>query len=148
MQLVHGYIPEREYKKGHTALMCAALEGHTKEVKALLARGANVNAKDSAGRTALMFAVINLHRDTVAVLLEHGADVNARANDGATMLMLAASCGDPLIVQALLSRDADLNGKSVTTDKNAVSLATEKGYTAVAELLKRAVVREQSSQPR
>ncbi|HEX8844715.1 MAG TPA: ankyrin repeat domain-containing protein [Pyrinomonadaceae bacterium] len=147
MQRIQGYIPEREYK-GHTTLMCAALEGHTKEVRALLARGADVNAKDCAGRTALMFAVINMHHDTVNVLLEHGADVNARADDGATALMLAASCGEPRIVQALLNKGADLNGKFITTGRNAVLLAAGKGYTAVVEMLKRAMAREQPNQPR
>jgi ankyrin repeat protein len=147
MQRVNVYIPERD-NEGHTALMCAALEGHTKEVKSLLARGADVNAKDGAGRTALMFAVINMHRDTVNVLLEHGADVNARADDGATALMLAASCGEPRIVQALLNKGADLNADFAITNKNAVLLAAEKGYTAIVELLKEAVAREQPNQPR
>jgi ankyrin repeat protein len=147
MQYIQKYIPKRG-NEGHTALMCAALEGHTKEVKALLARGADVNAKDNAGRTALMFAVINMHYDTVNVLLEHGADVNARAVDGATALMLAASCGEPRIVQALLNKGADLNENFVMTDRNAILLAAEKGYTAVVELLKRAVAGEQSNQPR
>lgn len=127
--------------------MRAALEGRTKEVKALLARGAEVNAQDNAGRTALMFAVINMHRDMVYVLLEHGADVNARAVDGATALMLAASCGDPRIVGALLNKGADLRGSFVTTNKNAALLAAEKGYTVVVELLKKAMAREQPSQP-
>ena len=147
MQRVNEYVPERK-NESHTALMYAALEGHTRKVKALLARGADVNAKDNAGRTALMFAVINMHGDTVNILLEHGADVNARTDDGVTALMLAASCGEPRIVQALLNKGADLNGNFVITNRNAVSLATEKGYTAVVELLKRAVVREQSNQPR
>lgn len=129
---------EEKYKEGHTELMCAALEGRTKTVKALLRKGADVNAKDSTGRTALMFAVINLHDETVRVLLEHGADVNLRADDGATPLMLAASCGDPEIVRALLKRGADLNGSFVQTGKTALMLAEEHGYANIAELLKQA----------
>lgn len=123
--------------KGHTELMYAALEGHTEKVRALLARGADVNAKDAAGRTSLMFAVINMQHETVKVLLEYGADVNAGANDGGTALMLAASCGDPRIVQALLNKGAPLNGNFLTTSKTAVSLTAEKGYATVVELLRR-----------
>ena len=67
----------------HTELMRAALEGKSVIVKALLDRGADVNARDSEGRTALMFAAVNMqHPDTATALLEHGADVNATAEDG------------------------------------------------------------------
>ena len=140
MRYAQAHAPELE-DRGHTLLMCAALEGHAEAVKQLLARGADVNAKDSEGRTALMFAVINLHRDAVLELLKHGADVNARATDGATALMLAASCGDPLIVQALLNQGADPDGSFNTTGKSAVTLAAERGYTAVVELLRKAKAR-------
>jgi ankyrin repeat protein len=136
-------IPKWE-TKGHTPLMCAALEGDTQVVQTLLMRDADVNAKDDEGRSALMFAVINMHYDTVNVLLKHGANVNARANDGGTALMLAASCGDPRIVQALLYAGADLNGTFVSTGKNAVSLAADRGCTDVIELLKKAMGRKQS----
>jgi uncharacterized protein len=129
---------DEKYREGHTDLMRAALEGRTEDVKALLRKGADVNAKDGSGRTALMFTVINLHGETVRVLLEHGADVNARADDGATPLMLAASGGDPEIVQALLSRGADLNGSFVQTGKTALMLAEEHGYAGVAGLLRQA----------
>jgi ankyrin repeat protein len=135
-------IPELE-TKGHTALMCAALEGDTDTVKRLLLRGADVNAKDDEGRSALMFAVINMHHDTVNLLLKHGANVNARAKDGGTALMLAASCGDPRMVQALLNAGADLNGAFFTTGKNAISLAADRGCTDVIELLKSAMVGKQ-----
>jgi ankyrin repeat protein len=125
-----------EVGNGHTALMRAALEGNTARVKALLRRGANVNAKDLEGHTALMFAVVNLHSDIVKLLLEHGADVNASANDGLTALMLAASCGDAAVVRALLDKGADKGCKLTRTGKNAAMLAAEKGYTAIVDLLK------------
>lgn len=140
MSRTQANVPESE-NQGHTALMRAALEGRAGLVKSLLARGADVNAKDAEGRTALMFAVINLHRDVVHELLKHGADVNARAEDGATALLLATSCGDSPIVQALLNQGADLNGSFNTTGKNAVMLAEEKGYTAVVEILRKAKAR-------
>ena len=121
----------------HTALMVAALEGHTKEVKALLRQGESVNAKDGMGRSALMFAVINMHYDTVKVLLDSGADVNARSNNGGTALMLAATCGEPRIVQALLDQGADIDATLLETNINAMTLAVQHGYAAVVSLLKR-----------
>jgi ankyrin repeat protein len=133
-----------KHKEGHTDLMCAALEGRTEAVKALLQKGADVNAKDDMGRTALMFAAINAHDETVKVLLEYGADVNTRANDGATPLMLAATCGATEIVRALLNQGADLNGSFVQTGKTALMLAEEHGYVGIAELLKQAGTERQA----
>jgi ankyrin repeat protein len=133
-----------KYGEGHTELMRAALEGRTKTVKALLRKGADVNAKDDTGRTSLMFAVINLHDETVKVLLEYGADVNARADDGATPVMLAALCGDPEIVRALLNRGADLSGSFVQTGKTALMLAEEHGYAGIVELLRQAGTERQA----
>jgi ankyrin repeat protein len=115
--------------------MRAALEGQTESVKALLRKGADVNAKDGAGRTALMFAVINMHRETVKALLDCGADVNAGANDGGTALMFAASCGDADIVRALLKEGADVDGKFVQTNMTARRLALKQGHDEIVRLL-------------
>lgn len=124
-----------KYVDDHSALMLAALAGDTAKVKALLGKGANVNAKDSAGRTALMFAVINLHYETVEVLLGYGADVNLRADDGATALILAASSGDPKIVRALLDKGADTHAKFTQTNMNAMTLAIKHRYGEIIRLL-------------
>ncbi|MCH7979361.1 MAG: ankyrin repeat domain-containing protein, partial [Acidobacteria bacterium] len=49
-------------------------------VKLLLARGANVNAKETQkGQTALMWAVAGKHSEVARALVEHGADVRARS---------------------------------------------------------------------
>src|SRR6185503_12346389 len=120
----------------HTALMYAALSGRTAVVKALLDRGAAVNAKDNEGHTALMFAAVNGHSATVSMLLDHGADVNARANDGGTPLMLAVSGGATDIVQALLRRGADVSGRFTMSNRTALVIAEEHGYTKIVDLLK------------
>jgi ankyrin repeat protein len=116
--------------------MRAALEGRTEMIKALLAKGGDVNERDNWGRTALMFAAINLHHETVRTLLESGADVNVKAYDGATALMLAACAGDIDTVRAFLARGADVNGKFVTTGKTASMLAAEHRYDEIAQLIR------------
>jgi len=58
----------------------------TDTVRALLEKGANVNAKGKDGMTALMNAASADYRDIVHSLLEKGADVNAKDNDGWTPL--------------------------------------------------------------
>ncbi len=87
----------------------AAGRGDPAVVEALLAKGADVNAKDESGITALMWA--SGHLDVVQALLAEGADVNAKRNDGLTLLMQASQLGHLDVVQALIDRGADVNAK-------------------------------------
>jgi ankyrin repeat protein len=58
--------------------MLAARSGSVDAVRALLAKGADPNAKETArGTTALMQAADQGHADVLEVLIEHGADVAA-----------------------------------------------------------------------
>ena len=76
-------------------------------VVSLIAKGAEVNARDRrGGATPLMYAAALGSIDTMRLLLEKGADVNARSAAGATALMWAAS--DPAKVRFLLDRGADV----------------------------------------
>lgn len=131
-------ISDDKDEGGNTLLMRAALDGETETVKALLRKGADVNAQNLEGRTALMFAIINLRTAAVKTLLQFGADVNAQAHCGCTPLMLAACSGDIEITQALLNRGADAR-KICWPGKTALVAAIEHGYNAIAELLKRAM---------
>ena len=62
--------------------MTASRSGNLEVVRLLLARGADVNAKETVrGQTALMWAVAQRHSGVVRVLLEAGADVQARTKE-------------------------------------------------------------------
>ena len=63
-------------------LITAAMEGRSDTVRALLAKGADVNAKDKYGWTPLMLAALAGRADTVRTLLANGAHVNAKWNGG------------------------------------------------------------------
>ena len=82
-------------------LMEASRKGDTDQVQALLAKGADVNAKDNDGFTALMWAAFYDRTETVQALLAKGADVNAKENHGATALMGAKRKGHKEIVRIL-----------------------------------------------
>ena len=53
--------------------MLASFLGHLDVVQALLAKGADVNAKNGAGGTALGAATEKGHTDIIAALLKAGA---------------------------------------------------------------------------
>lgn len=67
--------------------MYASQEGYLGVVQALLAKGADVNAKNNDGRTALIFASLKGQLEIVQAFLAKGADVNAKVNYGPTDLM-------------------------------------------------------------
>jgi ankyrin repeat protein len=74
---------------GHLSLMLvdASEAGDIATVRALLAQGAHVNARDSAQEnTALMVASFRGHLDVVQALLSKGADLNAKTKRGNTAL--------------------------------------------------------------
>src|SRR4029077_18507369 len=84
--------------------------GKAGAVTALLAHGADVNAKESwRGQTALMWAAAEGHVDVIRALLAHGADMHARSNGGFTPLLFAVREGKIAAVKTFLEAGADLN---------------------------------------
>jgi len=67
--------------------------GNVDCVKALIAAGADLNAKDRDGMTALIESAAQDNVDCVKALIAAGADVNAKARHGKTALKLAKSSG-------------------------------------------------------
>ena len=69
---------------GETALMVAAINGHTQVVRLLIRAGAPVDDKSRRGNTALILAAEWGQLETVTVLLKIGASVRARGlvNEG------------------------------------------------------------------
>src|SRR5947208_15070131 len=72
-----------------------------------LAKGADVNAKDSHGVTPLMCSAVVGSADEMKLLIDAGADVNAKNTFGATALLWAA--GDISKVRLLVDKGADVN---------------------------------------
>jgi ankyrin repeat protein len=81
-------------------------------VELLIAKGAEVNHRESDGSTALMNAAGNGDTPAVNALLRNGASVNIADKEGETALMKAAasSCTEET-VRALLNAGADLNAR-------------------------------------
>jgi ankyrin repeat protein len=127
---------DRVIGDGLTALMRAAMIGHTEAVQALLDRGVDANARDEDGRTALLEAAFGGHLDTLKLLLERRADVNACDHDGWTPLMEAASKGHTEAVRELLEAGAEVNSRN----RNGWTAlrAAARGHFEITTLLKAA----------
>jgi ankyrin repeat protein len=145
---------------GETVLMTCARAGAANAVKALLTRGADVNAKEQAHQqTALMWAVAQHHPDVVQLLLQANADVRARSltyaqtvvgeetqragreelnytvlRGGATALLFAARVGDVESAKLLLTAGADANDAQ-PDGVSALVLAAHSGNGDVGALL-------------
>ncbi|HNX97808.1 MAG TPA: ankyrin repeat domain-containing protein, partial [Candidatus Aminicenantes bacterium] len=93
--------------EGTTPLMQAALAGQLKLARLLIARGANLEARNGHDRTALL--LVGRERGDVAMarlLLDAGADLDARSRWNETTLSLAAWRGFGGLVDFLLDRGA------------------------------------------
>jgi len=106
----------------------AVRKGDLAAVKTLLAKGADINAKEEAlGGTPLYWAAMCNQLNIVKVLLAKGADINARDLLGGTPLHVANQVN---IAEVLLANGADINAKDkhgktplyVSVDSNEVSL--------------------------
>ena len=78
-------------RNGYTPLMLAALMAHGEAVAALLARGANVNARDHEGTTPLIFGCSSGDLAICEALLAAGADPRLMSEDGVNPLNIACS---------------------------------------------------------
>jgi ankyrin repeat protein len=92
-----------------TPLHVAALEGSVDAAKALIERGADVNAQDGDGMAPLHLALEFGQCDMALFLLQHSADVNVHDRGGRTPLHLAAKAGCVEAAKLLLGHGADVN---------------------------------------
>lgn len=152
--------PNAALVSGETALMTCARTGEAAGVKALLARGANVNTKEPGhDQTALMWAAAQAHPEAVDALLRGGADVRARSRSfvqtvtsevtqragreelnydvprgGSTAILFAARSGDAESARLLIAAGADVND-ALPDGASALVVAAHSGNRAVAKLL-------------
>lgn len=121
-------------------LHLAAVAGRESDVAALLASGAEVDARDALGCTPLMMAAFADAESVVRLLLAAGADAEARSSvigywyEQWTPLLLAASQGSSAAVRELLVLGAQVDGRG-GYDQTPLMLACKYGHVETARIL-------------
>jgi ankyrin repeat protein len=90
-------------------LIVTCVQGHAVIVRELLARGADVNARDNHGRSALHAASYNGRAEAMRELLKrHDVDINAQDGVGDTPLIDACAQSHLMAATFLIGAGADL----------------------------------------
>jgi len=120
-----------------TPLFPAVRADNTDAAKFLIAKGADVNAKDKNGQTPLHEACEHGRRDMVELLIVEGADVNAKDNDGVTPLHIMFLTGRARldVAELLIAKGADVNAKETSTGRTPLYRAVEIGHTQIVGFL-------------
>ncbi len=119
-----------------TSLMASAYVGAVELVQDLVARGADLEARDESGYTALMYAANAAEDEVVRLLVDAGADVDARDRQGATPIMFAAQQGALRSIKKLLSAGADASTRRVADGLTALDFAVMHGHERAAAILR------------
>ncbi len=114
-------------------LISAVEQNDIKEVKKLLAEGADVNVIDKTSLTPLHHAIHKGNLKIAEKLIEKGADVNAHTEESETPLYMAVLHNDTKMVKYLISKGADVNMS--LTSWTPLFHASLKGYKKIVKLL-------------
>jgi phosphatidylserine/phosphatidylglycerophosphate/cardiolipin synthase-like enzyme len=126
---------EKEYGGVIPPIVMAAKRGNNEIVKALLAAGANPNARDRNGFTALEYACEDRNASMIKMLAQNQANLNIpNPRTGETALIRAVSANDYELAKALINAGADVQAMD-PNGKTAIYYAARKKSQKMVNLL-------------
>ncbi|MDP2854741.1 MAG: ankyrin repeat domain-containing protein [Smithellaceae bacterium] len=131
-----GGEPSPQADTSRHPLFKAIKEDRLDQVKAMVAKGADVNLRAPTGSTPLMYAADGNKLEMVRFLLNSRADVNAKNGANNTALIYASIKGHEGVVYELLSKKADVNVKNMAKGDALIYAVLSKRTTVVGLLLK------------
>src|SRR5262249_17518443 len=139
--LEHNADTTAQTKRQVTAIMYAAANNQASLIGPLIAKGADINARNDQGEKTLVWATGDVDRiskpEVVGALLKNGAHINAVDNNAWSALMFAAAQGEADVVRILMSRGADPNLRS-KEGETALMIATNGEHKEIARVLREA----------
>src|SRR5262245_3895186 len=127
--LAGGADPNDSGFVGMPPIVLAIVRQNVDLVRMMVARGADLNARDRSGSTALMWAAFNETGDArlVEALLELGADPAAANQAGETALVWALRRGDTPVVSALRRAGAAETALTKASIEKTIALLQQSG---------------------
>jgi quinoprotein dehydrogenase-associated probable ABC transporter substrate-binding protein len=112
----------------------AVIAGDMARAEHLLAKGADIDARDAQGYPPLVNAARRTDGNAVKFLLDHGADANGTDTDGWNALQFAAWRDQPEIIRMLLAKVADIEART-PSGLTPLALASQHGRSAAVAAL-------------
>lgn len=115
-------------------LLCAAQQGHSRQVAQLLQQGVSIEVRNQYGQTPLLLATRYHHLTTARLLIEAGADVNAKDKIKDSPYLYAGAAGYHQLLALMLAYGADLRSTN-RYGGTALIPAAERGHRKTVALL-------------
>ena len=122
---------------GDSALIKAVKAGHVQEVRALIKKGADVNARSGDGSSPLLWAVDYSNIEIARALIAAKATVDVANDFGVTPLLHASRTGDAPMVDLLLRAGANASLAHPEGETPLMAAASSGSVPAVRALLAR-----------
>lgn len=127
--------PSKKMIENYQGLHKAAHAGDVSNIRALIAAGANLEARDHQDRTPVHVAVFAAQQDALRALAKAGADLNALEYQAYDIVTIAAVDNDLALVDLALSLGAKPGNITSPYDGTALIAAAHLGHYAVVKRL-------------
>jgi uncharacterized protein len=102
-------LDAKEQARLNQQLIAAAWDNNLRRARSLIARGADVNAKDSTVQSAYLISTSEGYLELLNLTLRHGADVDSKDSFNGTGLIRAADRGHADIAGRLIQADVEID---------------------------------------
>ncbi len=127
--------PSPAERAAYTGLFAAAATGDAASIRAQVAAGAKVDARDAHGRTPFHVAAYERGHDAMKALVAAGANPNALENDRYDAVTIAAVADDTATLEVALALGNSAKNVTSRYDGTALIAAAHLGHDGVVRML-------------